>query len=259
MVVAHSVDHGLTSYAGQGTYIIQECLGKGRMGCVYRAEDVRKGRYFALQVLHPDYTRIRKDVSAFLHDATTASALGHPNIVRIGECGVLGDGRMFVVMQLLHGRPLAQRLREGRIGLQELLWIAMQLCHAVGAAHRAGLVHGHLNPNSVFLEDDFFEGDRATLLDFGMVRLWRRARPPASIERSRYRAPENVASGVLDPRCDIYSLGVLLARMAGKPAGVPWRLRKAIKKCLMPNPRDRFETARELKTALADVRAAMKG
>ena len=258
-MVAHSVDRGLTSYGGQGTYIIHECLGKGRMGCVYRAEDVQKGRYFALQVLHPDYTCIRRDVSAFLQDAMAASALRHPNIVRIGECGVLGDGRMFVVMQMLHGRSLARRLREGRIGLAEVLWIVTQLCHGVSTAHRAGIVHGHINPNSVFLEDDFFEGDRAKLLDFGITRLWRRARPPASIERSRYRAPETVKNGVMDARSDIYSLGVLLARMAGKPAGVPWRLRKAIKRCLMPDPRDRFETARELKTALADVRAAMKG
>jgi serine/threonine protein kinase len=257
MVVAHSVDRGLTPY-GQGTYIIHECLGRGRMGCVYRAEDIRKGRYFALQVLNPDYTCIRKDVSAFLRDATTASSLCHPNIVRIGDCGVLGDGRMFVVMQMLHGRSLARRLREGRIGLQEALSIGMQLCHAAGSAHRAGIVHGHINPNSVFLEDDFFDGDRATLLDFGITRLWRKTRPPASIERSRYRAPESLA-GVMDPQSDIYSLGVLLARMAGKPAGVPWRLRRAIKRCLMLNPRDRYETARELKTALADVRAAMKG
>jgi eukaryotic-like serine/threonine-protein kinase len=257
MVVAHSVDSGLTRY-GLGTYIIHECLGMGRMGWVYRAEDVKQARYFALQVLDPDYTHIRRDVSAYLDDAMTASALRHPNIVHVDGCGVLEDGRMFVVMQLLHGRSLTRRLKEGPIGLRELLWIAMQICHALDSAHRAGIVHGHVNPNCIFLEDDFFDGDRATLLDFGIARLWRRSKPPASLVRSRYRAPESL-SGPYDTRSDIYSMGVLLARMAGKPSGVPWRLRKAIKRCLMPNPRDRFEYVKELKRALGDVRAAMKG
>ena len=236
-----------------GPYVVHDCLGMGRTGALYRIEHVELRRFLALRVLRPELCRIRKNIQRFLRDAVIASNLDHPNIVRVQDYGVLADGTTYLVTEIFYGRTLAQRLREGPIDLDEILSIALQLCDALRAAHGQGLVHRFLNPNSIFLEDDFFDRDRVKLLDFGIAKLWRKVQLPASIENSSYRSPEQRTRQVADPRSDIYALGMVLRKMCGQRS-VPRHLRRAIRRCIANNPNRRFATAADLQVELIKVR-----
>ena len=217
----------LRSHSRVGPYEIVDLLGTGGMGEVYRARDPRLGRDVAIKVL-PDHAssdpaRRRR----FEQEARAASALNHPNICTIHEIGE-HEGAPYIVMELLDGVPLRERLRAGPVPLPVLLHLAMQVADALEAAHGAGIVHRDLTPSNIFVTP---RGD-AKILDFGLAKLTAdvdnagnsRASTVAAetpltgqgrmVGTPGYASPEQTLGLPVDTRSDLFSFGVVLYEMA---------------------------------------------
>jgi eukaryotic-like serine/threonine-protein kinase len=218
-------------------YRVLDVLGGGGMGIVYRAEDLKLGRAVALKFLSEE---IGSDVRArqrFEQEARTASALNHPNICTIYEIEE-HEGHPFIALELLEGQTLCQRLdvsAEKRLGLTELMNLAVQVCRGLQAAHDKGIVHRDIKPANLFLTN----GGTVKILDFGLAKLMLQdaSSPPAlappaedrpqvtanqtspttrktGMGTSGYMSPEQIRHEKLDSRTDLFSLGVTLYEAA---------------------------------------------
>src|SRR5262245_8039202 len=268
-------------------YRVLERLGAGGMGEVYRARDERLGRDVALKVVRADVFADETARARLMREARTASSVNHPNICVIHEVGE-HEGRVFVIMELLDGRTLAQAIAERRVSHEEALRLGIQLADALAHAHERGIIHRDVKSANVVITHD----GRAKVLDFGVARrvASRRADGPdvtmdALTDPSNagptdlvgtlaYLAPEVLRGEPAGPSSDLWSLGVVLYEMAGGrrpfegrtsfelsaailhtgppplPADVPQAFAGAIERCLRKDPRDRFGSARDLKIAL---------
>ncbi len=207
-----------------GTFEVEEPIGSGGMGEVYRARDLKLGRAVAIKVL-PEHLGDDPDVRArFEREARAVAALSHPNILAIHHLGD-ADGRWYAVTELLQGQTLGDRLRQGALPLQKLLRIGRSIAEGLGAAHAQGVIHRDLKPDNVFLTND----GRVKILDFGLAR-WAGddaesadphspTRPGVVLGTAGYLSPEQVRAETLDERSDIFGLGCLLYEMlTGHPA-----------------------------------------
>jgi serine/threonine protein kinase len=140
--------------AALGTYTIERELGRGGMGAVYVGSHSLLGRRAAIKVLLPELSRNQAVVNRFFNEARAATAIKHPGIVEIYDFGFATDGSAYIVMELLAGESLADRLRRGRLPLATAIQIARQTAAALGAAHRAGIVHRDLKPDNIYLVPD---------------------------------------------------------------------------------------------------------
>lgn len=223
----------LTSGTRLGLYEILAPLGAGGMGEVYRAKDTRLERTVALKVLPEEFCEDKERVARFEREAKLLAALNHPGIAAIysfeeipGSTGSPGfSGRHILVMELLEGETLRERLRAGPVPVREALDIATQMAKGVAAAHEKGIVHRDLKPENVFLTKD----DRVKLLDFGLAKL--SAREPAAEKLTSagtlslltgegavlgtvgYMSPEQVRGEPVDSRSDIFSFGTIVYEM----------------------------------------------
>ena len=131
---------------------IDEQIGTGGMGTVYRAHQTTVGRDVAIKVLRAELARDDHAVLRFEREARLATSLDHPNLVRVFLSGRLSDGRLYIVMELLQGRSLAEELeRRGPLDPEHALIIIMKLCAGLGAVHAAGIVHRDIKPENVYL------------------------------------------------------------------------------------------------------------
>jgi serine/threonine protein kinase/tetratricopeptide (TPR) repeat protein len=252
-------------------------IGKGGMGIVYRARDLKLGREVALKFLHE---RRRRGLDRFQREAEALAALDHPNIGTIYEI-VKWKGRPFIAMALYPGETLAQRLArqpDRRLPEAEAVPIASQLAAALQAAHGAGLVHRDLKPDNVMILPDGW----VKLIDFGLAR-WagspRQTDQGFAVGTLRYMAPEQLRSEEPTPAADLWGLGVVLYEMlAGRhpfhgegyamvqsilseePSPlrkacpqVPAVLEKIVARCLAKEPTDRWPSAADI---LAELQAA---
>ncbi len=196
-----------------GRYRCVEFIGLGGMAEVYRAVDTELDRVVAIKVLHPFLVSEDRFPERFHREARTLAALQHPNIVRVFDSG-LQDFNSYVVMEYVSGLTLKDRLRElnmrsQRMPISELRRIFDALFAALSYAHRANVVHRDLKLTNVILADD----GRVVLTDFGLAKIVGSAIHTASmamIGTPAYMAPEQAQAGTVDPRSDIYSLGVIL-------------------------------------------------
>jgi streptogramin lyase len=196
-------------------YRIENLLGRGGMGVVYLAEDVRLRRKVALKLLAPFLAEDDGFRERFLRESELAASLDHPNIVPVYEAGE-ADGAVFIAMRYVAGTDLRQRIRHGALPPQEAVEVLAQIGDALDAAHERGLVHGDVKPSNILLAPGAGRAgaEHAYLADFGLTtRLsetggWA---PDGQLQATvDYVAPEQIRGDVVDGRADVYSLGCVL-------------------------------------------------
>ena len=209
-------------------------IGTGGMGTVYRAHQTTVERDVAIKVLRSELARDEQAVFRFEREARLAISLDHPNLVRVFLSGRLPDGRLYIVMELLEGRSLAEELEQnGPLSIERALIVTMKLCAGLGAVHAAGIVHRDIKPENVHLVKRGADDDFVKLVDFGIARvLESEGMGPTTTQSGRvfgtatYISPEAATGDETDQRSDIYSLGVLTYQLlsgelpfVGKTAG----------------------------------------
>jgi serine/threonine protein kinase/Tol biopolymer transport system component len=288
----------LTPGALLGPYEILTPLGSGGMGEVYRARDRRLDRQVAVKVLPEDLTGSSQALERFQREARAASALNHPNICTIHDVGETSDHRQFLVMELLEGETLHDRLVRGALDIGQLLDLGLSLVDALAAAHGAGIVHRDIKPANIFLVMRTGGSIVPKILDFGLAKvtsdtaaaaataLETRAGsaltdPGSTVGTVAYMSPEQLRGEHLDPRTDLFSLGLVLYEMAtGRPAftgttsaviaaailhqepvpprqlraDLPARLEDVVLKALEKDREVRYQTASDLRADLRRVK-----
>ncbi|HJL20023.1 MAG TPA: protein kinase, partial [Sandaracinaceae bacterium LLY-WYZ-13_1] len=215
----HLTDEQADPYIGQNLldqFKIEEKIGAGGMGSVYRARQTTLHRDVAIKILHPELADNRDAVRRFKREARVCTALDHPNVVRVFLFGQLPDGSLYIVMEFLRGRSLLDVIqRDGALPVHRALHIATQICDGVGEAHAQGVVHRDLKPENVVLVSKSRDPDFVKVLDFGIARvLWGDEVTQATqsglvFGTARYISPEGAAGESTDARSDVYGLGVL--------------------------------------------------
>jgi eukaryotic-like serine/threonine-protein kinase len=278
----HSAAAAMTPDPSVGPYRVVRPLGQGGMGSVSLAFDERLKRHVALKSLREDHPGAR---GRLVREARAAAALSHPGVAGIYDIIEQGD-RTVMVLEYVAGRTLAEVLQAGPLPVAEARAVAAQLCDAVAAAHAQGVMHRDLKPGNIMITPD----GRVKVLDFGLARQLdspaQTTRTGDSLARGGlvgtvgYIAPEQIRGAGIDHRCDIYGLGAVLFEMftGRRPfverdglayalavttteapraetvnAAVGVRVGDVLARALARNPDVRYDSARELATALADA------
>jgi serine/threonine protein kinase len=253
-------------------YEILERIGGGGMGVVYRARDVRLGRDVALKFLSHPHVQDATARTRFRNEARAASALDHPNLCPVYEYDETPDGRPFIAMALVAGRPLRDRIAEGPLPVAEAVGIAVQAARGLEHAHRAGLVHRDVTPANLLLATD----GTVRILDFGVAKRTGGDALTAkgmTLGTIGYMAPEQIKAEAVDARTDVWALGAVLyemlagrnpfrgdpretlsSSMAGRPRRplrelrpeVSGALEAIVLRCLERDPAARYPTAAAL-------------
>ncbi len=259
-----------------GPYQIINQLGAGGMGEVYRARDPRLDREVAIKVLPADLAQSSERLARFEREAKALAALAHPNILDIHDYGT-AQGVSFVVMELLQGETLRQRVVAGALPWRKALEIGVAIADGLAAAHDKGIVHRDLKPENIFLTAD----GRVKILDFGLARMETPTPPeaetisyvPAPTEpgtvmgTAAYMSPEQVRGQAIDGRSDIFSFGCVLYEMVTRkrpfarhtsaetmaailhdepPALKAAAVEPVIRHCLKKKPENRPQSAHDL-------------
>ncbi|MDP3278345.1 MAG: serine/threonine-protein kinase [Deltaproteobacteria bacterium] len=226
---------------GADRFEIQEKIGAGGMGTVYKALQKSVGRAVAVKVLSSEYASNAAGVSRFVREATVVSRLVHPNIVSMIEFGRDPDGNLLLVMELLEGESLRQTLRrEKRLPAWRAVQIAMQVLAALRIAHGAGVVHRDLKPENIFIS--CVDGaDHAKVLDFGVAKMLEHdvgleTTAGSLVGTLKYMAPEQIAGDPPDARVDLYALGVLLYEMLAGALPYEAKERVAMLRAILSDP-----------------------
>ena len=256
------------------------------MGDVYLAEDTRLKRQVALKFLPSEVAADRNRLERFEREAQVVAALNHPNIVTVYAIE-RDEGALFMAMEYLDGKTLAEVIPRGGLPLPRLLSLATQIVDALVAAHGRGVVHRDLKPGNVMV----LAGDRVKVLDFGLAKL--RDAPDAAtlptqeltgegriVGTVAYMSPEQAEGKPVDERSDIFAMGVMLYEMATgeRPfkgdtslsvlssilrdtpravtelnAGLPRDVWRVVRHCLAKDPDRRYQTAKDLRNDLDEL------
>ena len=203
-----------------GRYRIQEVIGEGGMGVVYEAHDAQVDRQVAIKLVRRECLTDSKFVIRFRRELEVTSQLRHPSTIRVYEHGETEDGRPYMVMELLTGQSLAERLEQGRVPEFQALQFARQIAESLSEAHEHGIFHRDLKPDNIFIETVGVT-TVVKVLDFGIaggVDAMKLTRAGEVFGTPQYMSPEQCNGTDLDARTDIYSLGCILYEMLeGKP------------------------------------------
>jgi serine/threonine-protein kinase len=206
-------------------YEIRALLGHGGMGTVYRGWQLSVDREVAIKVIHPKLASVRDVAKRFLREARLSSRLNQPNIINVYDFGQTDDGILYLVMELLRGRPLARDLEMHRpMPVRRITTIALQICDGLEAAHGQGIIHRDLKPQNIVILDDPPGRDLVKILDFGLAKSLLNdttslvTQSDALLGTPLYMPPEQILGKPSDRRADLYSLGCILYQMvSGRP------------------------------------------
>jgi len=273
-----------------GLYEVIKPLGEGGMGVVYLARDDRLERTIALKVLPDEFSRDENRRNRFLAEARAASALKHPNITHIYQVGEDGD-TLFIAMEHVEGSDLTSSVARAPLESTEVVRIGVQLADALADAHEAGITHRDIKPGNIMLTPR----GQVKVLDFGLAKLrmalgdgiddeavtQTMTQPGLVMGTVRYMSPEQALGKDVDPRSDLFSVGIVLYELAtGEPpfkgetptetitkitrdqpapvqtfnADVPDELERIIRKCLEKDPDRRYQSARDLMVDLRNLK-----
>ncbi len=281
---------GLTSGTKLGPYEILSPLGAGGMGEVYRARDTRLGREVALKVLPPAFADDNERMARFRREAQVLASLNHPNIAIIHGMEESG-GFHALVMELVEGSTLAERIAQGGIPADEALLIARQVAEGLEIAHEKGIVHRDLKPANIKLTPD----GKVKILDFGLAKpqdgrdsgsslsdsptvTSQNTRAGVILGTAPYMSPEQAKGKRVDTRTDVWAFGCVLFEMltghatfegetvtdalasvvkdepkwTSLPAKIPPRIRQLLRRCLDKDPKHRLQAIGEARIALEE-------
>jgi serine/threonine protein kinase/Tol biopolymer transport system component len=288
-------------------YTVVDALGEGGMGEVWRAEDTKLGREVALKVLPEEFAKDPERMARFEREAKVLASLNHLNIATLyGLESVEASGSesspkpqasspvTFLAMELVEGEDLSERIKRGRVPVEEAVAIALQIAEALEAAHEQGIVHRDLKPANIKLRPD----GTVKVLDFGLAKAWDADSGDSSLSLSptvtnhataaglilgtaAYMSPEQASGVAADRRADIWSFGVVLwemltghklfegetvshvlasvlkdeVDMGALPGETPARLRELIERCLKKKPKQRLQAIGDARILLEEYRA----
>jgi TolB-like protein/Tfp pilus assembly protein PilF/predicted Ser/Thr protein kinase len=264
-----------------GKYRIIEPIGKGGMGVVYKAEDIKLERIVAVKFLPAELTEDPEAKERFVREARAAAALSHNHICTIHEIGE-EENESFIVMEYVEGQSLKEKIRKGALDQAEALDIAIQVAEGLEEAHKKGIVHRDIKPGNIMLTDK----GTSKVMDFGLAKvlggslITKEAKTMGTVA---YMSPEQAKGEVVDQRTDIWSLGVVLYEMltgqlpfkgefeqsmihsilnhepeplAKLRPHLPKGLEKVVLTALAKNPADRYRSMDEF---LEDLKALAEG
>jgi tetratricopeptide (TPR) repeat protein/predicted Ser/Thr protein kinase len=260
----------------QGRYEILKTLGQGGMGAVYKARDREVDRVVALKVIRPELANQPEILSRFKQELILSRQVTHKNVVRIFDLGE-AEGTKFITMEFVEGCDLRTLLRDkGPITTEQKVKIMIQVCRALSAAHAEGVVHRDLKPQNIMVDDN----GRVVVMDFGIAHSMEAAGVTSTgvlVGTPAYVSPEQAKGEKIDPRSDIYTLGIvfyealtgmapfqsetviglLLKRIQERPVppidrnkDIPQALSDIVVKCMAVDREDRYQTAEEVERDL---------
>lgn len=273
-----------------GTYKVLRLLGQGGMGAVYIGEHTLLGRRAAIKVLLPELSANKEVVQRFFNEARAVTQISDPGIVQVFDFGFDAAGNAYIVMELLDGEPMDQRLaRIGQFSPRDAIRLVRLVSTALSAAHAKGIVHRDLKPENIFIVGDpaVTGGERVKILDFGIAKLsgdhpgQMKTQTGALMGTPVYMSPEQCrGAGDVGARSDIYSLGcVLMTMLTGRPPfegegsgdlivahmtappplassrvpNIPPALDRVLQRCLAKDPAARFASMIELAQELEQL------
>jgi serine/threonine protein kinase len=259
-----------------GKYRIEEVVGRGGMGIVYKAEDTRLKRHVALKFLPPELIQDEEAKERFILEAQTAAALAHPNICTIHEINEQ-DGESFIAMEYVEGQNLKAKIEKGLLATEEALDIAIQVAQGLDEAHKKGIIHRDIKSANIMIT----QKGQAKIMDFGLAKIKGTTlltREGTTLGTVAYMSPEQARGEKVNHRTDIWSLGVVLYEMVsgefpfkgdreasilysvvheeprplkGIKRDLPAELQQIINRALKKKPESRYASAEEM---LKDLR-----
>jgi serine/threonine-protein kinase len=277
-------------------YCLHQLIGKGGMGAVYRATDLRLKRAIAIKIIKADYFGDRTALRRFEREALVVAQLNHPNIVEVHDYGQTPTGGAWVVMELVKGATLRDELnRHKKLPTKLVARLFEQLFDGVAAAHDRGVIHRDLKPENIVLVRNDDETVQVKILDFGLAKLlhvthdiWVKGTRSITedgllIGTPSYMSPEQLSGGVVGEESDIFALGVMLVEaltgqrpfqgqnqaellqsILTQPLRMPAeiddlsQLNQALQKCLAKNVLARFRTIAEAKAEIITALQALE-
>jgi serine/threonine protein kinase len=273
----------------RGQYQVKEIIGKGAMGVVYKAFQLKDNKAVAIKVLHTHLTADPESIKRFQYEAKAASSLLHANIVRIYDVGVGEGGQPYIVMELLDGLTLSQFLKERHhLNTNDALPLIRQTCEALAEAHSRGVLHRDIKPANIMLCNRFGMENFVLVLDFSIAKIIQKVSdvdsttPGLIFGSPTYMSPERFMGKGGDFRSDIYSMGIIIFQLlAGRApfknadlytlmnehiatppprvrdmcpeSDVPELLEQTIARALAKRPEDRQENMKQLLHEINEV------
>ncbi|MCS7284816.1 MAG: serine/threonine protein kinase, partial [Hydrogenobacter thermophilus] len=260
-----------------GPYKIVEKLGEGGMGVVYKGIHTQIEQVVAIKALYPNYAKDQEFRERFIREAKTQAKFHHPNLVNILNYLEDQDGNMYIVMEYVDGGSLEDRLKRGAFNIKDAVSVIVQVLNALAYMHSKGIVHRDIKPANIM-----FSGDTVKVSDFGIAKPIADkglTRTGAIVGTVLYMAPEVIKGEPATYAGDLYAVGVILYQMlTGRSPffgrtdfeimkahtekdppsleelvpHIPKGIGDIVKKALAKDPKDRFKSAEEFKTALID-------
>ena len=268
-----------------GKYQVEDLIGEGAMGVVYRAFDPVLNRHVAIKVMGDSLARDAELRDRFLREARAAGSLQHPNVITIYDFGEV-DGHLYIAMEYIDGTDLEDLLRSGTpLSLDAKIGVMIDVLNGLGYAHKRGVVHRDIKPANIRVDED----GHARIMDFGIARLnsgamTKMTRTGVMLGTPNYMAPEQIVGEAITPRTDIFAAGAVLYelltntrpfqaetlhavlfKITSEPPppldsvlpGLPSALNSVVMKALEKEPERRYETAMEMANDLARVRSSL--